>query len=93
MKKSTKIFAIVLTLALMLGVLVMGISAAGHDYVADNTDPVAGETIEAYIGFEKIAPFDYNGTDYKYLTPEVGKHSPVIVPNNRALPISGVKYL
>ena len=91
MKKSTKIFAIVLTLALMLGVLVMGISAAGHDYVADNTDPVAGETIEAYIGFEKIAPFDYNGTDYKYLTPEVGKHSPVIVPNNRALPISVVQ--
>ena len=53
MKKSTKIFAIVLTLALVLGVFAIGASAAlGHNYAADIEEGITGETVNYYFDFE-----------------------------------------
>ena len=92
MKKSTKIFAIVLTLALVLGVLAMGISAAGRDFVAESQDPVVGEKVELFMGFEKLPVQDMNPSGNTYITAEVApKANPVIVPNSRVLPISIVQ--
>ena len=53
MKKSTKILAIVLALALVLGMLTLGIAAAsGYDYAAAIKQGVAGESIPHAQNFE-----------------------------------------
>ena len=59
MKKQTKLFAIWLTLALVIGVFAIGASAYGHDYAADAAEPVAGETFIAYSDFNNAVIQQY----------------------------------
>ena len=58
MKKSIKILALILTLALVCGVFVIGAFAAeGYDY--ETRETVTGETIGTYWDFEKVTPTNY----------------------------------
>ena len=59
MKKQTKIFAILLTLALVIGVFAIGASAYGHDYAADAAEPVAGEKFISYSNFNNAVVQTY----------------------------------
>ena len=56
MKKQTKLFAILLTLALVIGVFAMGASAYGYDYAADAAEPETGETFISYSNFDSVIP-------------------------------------
>ena len=59
MKKQTKIFAILLTLAIVIGVFAIGASAYGYDYAADAADPATGETFIAYSDFNNAVLQQY----------------------------------
>ncbi len=59
MKKQTKIFAILLTLAIVIGVFAIGASAYGYDYAADAAEPADGETFIAYSNFNNAVLQQY----------------------------------
>ena len=83
MKKQTKLFAILLTLALIIGVFTVSAIAAnnfGYDYAADAASPVTGESYNVYATFEDIiAPYvmykDKQGTqDFRFVKSDDNKN-------------------
>lgn len=63
MRKQTKLFAILLTLAVVLGTVAIGASAAiGYDYSTAKNEAVTGETIITYYDFEGVTPGTKTGT-------------------------------
>ena len=83
MKKSTKIFAIVLTLALVLGVITVGAAAfestVGNNYVEDKAEAVPGENITWAANFDNISPTNYGAANTvdaeKYIGTNIGTNS------------------
>ena len=75
MKKQTKLFAILLTLALIIGVFAVAASAYGHDYAADAAESVTGENIFIYAGFQGIStPYTMNTTTSKNVKSDNNKN-------------------
>jgi len=63
MKKSTKLFALVLTLALVLGVFTVGaLAATDYDNAANVVDLATGEKILIYSDFSNAEASEYTGT-------------------------------
>ena len=62
MKKQTKLFAILLTLALVFGTVVVtaiATSSFGHDYAQDEQNTVDGEVIRTHINFDSLETVNY----------------------------------